>query len=462
MRSSFGFNTMLDEETVIEFGEAHTVYKWKPFLYPIFITLDECHSLKNLGSKQSRIFQALCEIKDPNLFILSSSATPFSKVSSAKVFCVSTRHKYDFLGSKNLILTNDNWNNYSKRLASPADPNEFSKAAIKRLIKEFKPYIVTFKNVHRKHKTHNNTMIIPFETKEKSERYDTAWERFQKRKCELEGRKNEYMLTLAAFTVFRHESELLRADTLARLGKEWTDKGYSVIYATCYKDTIAKATDYLVKDYNVTRDQISLIWGGDSKYTSNGDGGSYTPLEIQNLLTLAMLGEEIDGRKLKKIINQLHAEAAGLDDLDPSLDLGIQTREKRQYEIDKFQTGKSHYCFFTFQAGGAGLSLHHYRPTLRPRRTFLTPTYNEMEMEQGFGRAHRINSLSDTEQSIILYRGTIEERVLSRMCQKKTCLDVMTQFGLEPDRDAEKVLGIMKDEDDELLNEREFEEMEED
>jgi SNF2 family DNA or RNA helicase len=112
---------------------------------------------------------------------------------------------------------------------------------------------------------------------------------------------------------------------------------------------------------------------------------------------------------------------------------------------------------FTFGAGGAGLSLHHRWEFLRPRRTFISCTYNEMEHEQAIGRAHRINSLSDTEQSTVLYRGTIEQRVLARRIQKGSCLNVVMQHtDLLNYDDADKILGMTAVEDVEELGEDEF------
>jgi len=82
-----------------------------------------------------------------------------------------------------------------------------------------------------------------------------------------------------------------------------------------------------------------------------------------------------------------------------------------------------------------------------------------MEMEQAFGRGHRINSISHTRQSILVYRGTIEERVLARVASKKTCLDVVMSDNYH-DTEAEKILSFTAAED-ERLNEKDYGDIEE-
>lgn len=119
---------------------------------------------------------------------------------------------------------------------------------------------------------------------------------------------------------------------------------------------------------------------------------------------------------------------------------GPQNRVARQEEIDRFQSGNSRVAMFTFKSGGVGLSLHHTDEWAkvdketgnkivksRQRRAFLAPTYSAIEIVQGLGRAHRLTSLTDTEQTILFYRGTIEEAVYAIVNLKMRCLRKVTQ-----------------------------------
>jgi len=305
-------------------------------------------------------------------------------------------------------------------------------------------------------------MLLEFETPEEHARYAAAWEKFLERKAKIQGSgcKNESLLILVQFLIFRMEASLIKARPMARLLNDGVNRGYAVIYAENFKPAIAKVCQYLYNDYNVPREQISLIWGGDARFT--GQQERISGEDIQRELAKAAVNPEgVDMKFLKKILMQLQVDTMGLSELPPELELGIQTRDKRQFEIDKFQSGKSLYCMFTFGAGGAGLSLHHRWDFLRPRRTYIAATYNEMEHEQAIGRGHRINSLSDTEQTTVLYKGTIEQRVLARRIQKGTCLNViMDHTELTDYADADEILGVTAVEDGEEMNEREFEEIE--
>jgi len=461
LRSSFG-EMFIDEKTVVINGEPQQEYHWRPFLNPVVLILDEYHCLKNTGSSQSKIVQAYNNITTGQKLVISSSATPFSKVSSAKVFAVSTGHKWKNLDLE-LTLTNDNWAAFAKRVASPADPDEFNKAAIKRLMKELKPYIYAPKNVHPKHRSINNVRVIDFETDSDREQYNLAWEKYLEERAKVEGSgiKNEAFFLLVQFLKFRQAAELIKASSIARMMFEDVCKGYAAISALNFKPPIAKAVNILNTEYKVPRSKISIIWGGDARF--GGVQERISPEEIQKTMAIGMAGGEVDMKFLKKILMQLQVDTMGLANIPKELELGVQSREKRQMEIDRFQSGQSHYCFFTFGAGGAGLSLHHERPNLRPRKTNASATYNEMEAEQAFGRAHRINSLSDTQQDILVFRGTIEQKVLGRMFSKRGCLNIVMQHTEDSvyheDVEAKKILSLTADGEEETVSEDEVEEI---
>jgi hypothetical protein len=98
------------------------------------------------------------------------------------------------------------------------------------------------------------------------------------------------------------------------------------------------------------------------------------------------------------------------------------------------------------RAGGVGLSLHHTDAMLpvsqrarrkesgyvyeedipkistRPRKLYSAPNYSAIDMVQVLGRCPRITSLSDTEQILLFFRGTIEEDVEAICNNKLRCL----------------------------------------
>mgnify|MGYP001586937005 CR=1 FL=1 len=52
----------------------------------------------------------------------------------------------------------------------------------------------------------------------------------------------------------------------------------------------------------------------------------------------------IDIKKIRAIHQQLKAEADGLSNIPADLELGVQTKEARNKERIKFQSGQSEYC----------------------------------------------------------------------------------------------------------------------
>ena len=427
LRSYVG-SVMVDEKIIISQGEEFRIWIWKDYFHPIVVFWDEGHKLKNPTSEQSQIAQAYNNLSSPFTYQIISSATPFSRILACKCFCVSTR-KLINIGIGQTELSNKNWTDYSKNIAAPAEPEDYNKAAMKRLLNEFKDYIITFKNVKRKHKGYNHICIISFRTDKERQTYELAWERYLAEKARIHGQggPNEAFLILVQFLKFRQAAELIRAEYLADAVYESILKDKAAVCACNFKPTIAKIVLTLVNKHGMTRDKISLIWGGDASLA--GLKEKFSREEIQDILTRAIQGEDIKRSTIKSIHNQLQSEANGLGEISSELELGIQDRKQRQVEIDKFQSGKSLACLFTFGAGGAGLSLHHKYIYTRQRETYVAPTYNEMEMNQSLGRCPRLTSLSDTYQMIILYKDTIEVKVLGRMLAKNKSLNAVIEHG---------------------------------
>lgn len=490
LRTSFGLERFLEKKIIHEQGDIHEVWEWRKLVHPAFIIWDECHKLKNEGSIQSKISQATNNIdyewpfqsatQDPRLktkiIQFFMSASPFSRVVHAKAFACACRHK---MKQSNRVVTNKNWKDIAIEICSPADINEYDKKAIRNFLKEFKPYIFTFKNVRRKFKAIHRTEIISFDNQEERLKYKKLWEEYLLRKKQIEGMEygNSKFLILVQLLVLRMGAELLRAYQLARRMYEAYQQGFAPVVACAFKPTIAKVVLHLVNDFGVSRDNISIIWGGNQAY--GGSKEKMSPDEIRKKLMEAMTNPQgVSLKEIKAIHYQLQAEAEGLNDIPAEMRLGIQTKEARNIERKRFQTGKTQFCLFTFGAGKEGLSLHQNKPELRPRKQYNTPTYNEMEMLQAEGRTARITSLSDTEITTLLYKDTIEVPVLQRVLAKKTCCSIVTNHGTsenivddkELDAEVSKLLELagleLRDssekDDDEELEEQVFELLEDD
>lgn len=460
LRARFG-SMFLKEEIKFEGGVEHPIWKWRNNVYPCIIIWDECQILKNEDTTQSRIAQSYNEIVSAFTFQIFSSATPFVRVADAKCFSVSTRVPYTFGIAKNAPLTNAHWGDFAGHIASPAEPHEHNPPAIKRLREYLEKYIVQVTGVKFQFKAQNSVQMIDFETSKEKETYQNAWEAYLIDKAKLEGEevKNSKWLTLVKFQKFRQAAELCRAHYLARkMYEAVTENNLAAIAVLNFKATITLVSRILIEQFNVPRDQISLIWGGSTKTKKQKDYEKKKK-EIEKKLALK---EKL--QMSPEIMVMLEAEGLsvadmGLDDLDldeieeepdfkkdipDAYKLGPQSLKERQKEIDRFQAGKSLYCLYTFRAGGVGLSLHHTDeftkekvrhkasgyafeediktvPT-RQRINFVAPTYSAIELVQGLGRAPRLTSLSNTVQYLLFYKGTIEEKVAYIVSVKLRCI----------------------------------------
>lgn len=389
LRSDFG-TQFITSKFVFKNGAEQLEHEWFPYLIPRIIILDECHSLKNMDSLQSKIIQSLintvsrAEFTDLGLkcqFILSS-ASPFTRLSETKYFMTATRARMRYGWQDEATCTDEHWLELVGQFAgSRTAITDHSPTASKKLREYFKDYIIStkysevvesFKKLGRTlHKARNTTLCIPLRTDEQRQFYAGAWERYLEQLAKIDRNAPGGIAQLwVAILKFRMAAEECRAPDLAELAYQQYLDGLSPVVAVNFKRTIGLGIKYLVEKRGISRDKISTIWGG--------------------------------------ISNDIEDEYEGLE-------LGPQSRVARQKNIDAFQADEADFCFFTFKAGGAGLSLHQHRPEVKRRCTFAAPTYSAIEIVQGLGRVPRITSWSDTEQAVVFYAGTIEEQVAAKM-----------------------------------------------
>ena len=492
LRATFG-KRFITEERYVEDGVECIRMKWRNHVHPLVIIWDESHSLKNEDSQQAQTAISYNEIVSDDTFQCHMSATPGTRVADFKAFVVGTQVPYTFGIAKNAPMCNNHWNDFAKNIASnygssDIKPIDHSPAAIERLMDYMNKYIYRVKGVKPQFKAYNRVQLINFSTEKARNEYNMAWEKFLAEKAKIEAETGEsdgknYFNILSQLMIFRlaAESNDDRAEKVAAAMYASVQNGKAAVAAFNFKIPIVKVSKILIEKYGVSRDEISLIWGGAP--TASKKQKNKKKIQESDVLqsVMAELGISLADLDLDKV------EDAQEINLDPSMRLGPQSKHERQKEIRKFQSGKSLYCLFTFRAGGVGLSLHHTDqytkekvrhkksgyameadipsiPT-RPREVYVAPTWSAMELVQGLGRCPRINSLSDTPQILLYYVGTIEERVAYVVSCKLKCLskvvrnhedwvDIMVKT-----EDTEKVVAahvyntdtVSKDEDEELM-----------
>lgn len=292
--------------------------------------------------------------------MLFTTATPFQRVVDGRYLVegCSVVTKYNMLPA---TLTTSPA--ILREIAYPKDTAEYSPTATQRLREALEPYIVELKNVKFKHPTKTVCSTIYFATSEERRIYEDAYNEYlrvlRQKRGDFSGHGR--MAILVAMRKFQQKAELLRCPQIADRCVKAVAADKQVIVASNYLDTLRSVWTRLVKQHGVLPERISYIVGGQNERT-------------------------------------------------------------RQEMIDKFQRGDSDYCLFTMTSGGVGISLHHDRPTTKPRYIVLPPTWSAIDLVQALGRGHRLTSLSPTVQEILWYGDTIEDKVKLVVERKVKCL----------------------------------------
>ena len=475
LRSNAG-QFWVKNEPLMKGGVEVDNWKWKRAINPCVVLFDESQGAKNAGSTQTKIIHAYNNIAI-NACLVSISATPFTRVSEAQAFAVSTHRPLEHLGfPRGTVLTNDNWGAYAAQIAAPANPTDYNQAAIERLMKDLEPWIVRVRGVKPQFNAKNGVKVIPFEDEEKRVFYETTWERFLKEKAKAEAESETGIVSgNFIFTILLKQqmaAELCHAPGFAKMMNDTVRKGGKAACAAVkFKGTIIKIVQELIDVYGWTREDISLVWGG---------GQTQLTAKQKTKQKIKKMAEKLEemGSSAEEMISDMdlgEVEDRVIQDLPEHLRLGSQSMEERQVEIDRFQSGRSLFCIYTFRAGGVGLSLHHsdelttrwddkvpgytewlkeielwnknrkpekqVKPgkcrrkesgfafeqdipfiPVRPRKGLVALTYNAIELVQGVGRLPRLTSLSVTEQDIICYEGTIEVDIGYIVSKKLSCI----------------------------------------
>lgn len=463
----------LEEIHTIQDGEEVVIWKWKPFIQPAVIFLDESQSVKNHGSTQHKILTAYSEIPNADTVQIYISATPGVRVSDFKSFAIATKKDISNLGfPPGTILSASTWATYAKAICGESsDPSDYNEAAVDRLMDDLNDYIVRVKGVKWQFNARNTVEVIDFDTEAHRHEYQVAWEKYVARKNALEESvtDNPRFQAMIELGLFLAAAEYAKRDIFASRMYHDVQEGYAAYLAVKFKKTIIAVTKILIEKYGVSRDKIALIWGGGQTQLTEKQK---LKLQVQqNKELFEQAGVSLEDMMLDQV------EDRTLEDLPAEMRLGNQSKDEREREKRRFQSGQALYCLYTYKAGGVGLSLHHcderttrwntnapgyetwrkeidewnerrkstpnkqvrpgkvrrkdngyayvedipYIPT-RQRKGTIGPTWSPIDLVQGACRGPRINSLSDTLQNFLYFRGTVEEEQAFVVTHRLKCL----------------------------------------
>ena len=441
----------VQEKVKIVGGNEISYWEWRKRINPCVVLVDESQGTKNKKAKQSQIINAYNNLQDSNTCLISISATPFMRVCEAQSFAVSTHRPLDHLPGfpKGAVLINENWLIYSSIIAAPSKPDEFNQAAVARLMDDLEPWIVRVRGVKPQFDAVNKVEVTQFETDEKRKFYLDAYERFLRDKAKIDAAVNAgdnagvcYLVILLKFAM---AAELCHAEGFAdRMYKAWQE-GKAPVAAVKFKGTLTAMVEIFIEKYHISRDNISLIWGGGQTQLTKKQKAK---AKIKSLKEkFESMGIEMD--EMIEDVGLDEVEDRVIKEFPPEYRLGPQSKKERQNEIDKFQSGRAKFAIYTLKAGGVGLSLHHTdeftkfkcrrkesgyvyeediaNVPIRPRETFVTVTFNAVELVQGVGRVPRLTSLSPTIQHICCYAGTVEAHMAEVYSKKLRCLSAVVK-----------------------------------
>lgn len=376
LRASLG-EMMLDWRTVI--------VNQMPQLYPfikmdiatLLLVIDESQGVKNKDSTQSTIIESMAAHGIPVLFM---SATPYSRVSQARIIACAIQPKIPNPGGESLpplTLTNKIWSSFAKWCCPQGyDPQDWSPKALERLQEVLEPYTTRW-SIPYNHRIITKTVSCKFATPAEKASYMEVfmeWQaiREQRREDPLTG----VIAELVALQKYNQRAEELRAPHLVKAGVElWIEK--------------EKA-----HQHNAKSKPISVIFGFAHK----------TSMEIAAEALRRMLGAHEFQRKVAII--------CGGKDCDNDKDL--------------FQSDKKPFMLLTIAAGGAGLSLDNNSRNRRQRYMFCSAVWNDIQMAQLAGRTQRLDTQSASYMYIMYYEGTEEYNKLQKVRRKVACLKVIT------------------------------------
>jgi len=417
-----GFLQRFKKVTEERFGAPTEVYKWilPP---PCLIIADECHVIKKLTAKCTRIVQGW--LSAPHTRWIFMSATPISIVNNLATFAFATRMKF---GGQ--ILSHNNWKEFAWSVGG-SDPMKSNDAAAGRVKEWFGPAIINVPNDPRKFKSYRSIKMLKMREEDRPS-YEQAQEAWLEA-CERKGKiPSERGRVLAATTMFRKAEERIKAPYFADLAIEAHNEGFAPVVGVSFIDTIKRIAERLTRQGH-KRENMSIIWGGEKLIT---DDMVYTLEEFMRMQKRVERLEngvyDLDRAEAAKYRRTLkHFTERWMIKESPEdqrariewlreMKLEAQSLEQQQEEIDRFQSGKTEFCLFTLPAGGTGVSLDHRYEHVRPRKTFGTITFYMEEIIQFFGRAYRgPTTISDVHQYSVFFENTIVADVVAPALARK-------------------------------------------
>lgn len=437
-------------EIVEIFGQATTVIRFNlpASAAPKLIILDECQEIKKEKSKRTKYLDAFLQF--PEINWVFTSATPAVTVWDTMFMSLAMRLPY---GAR--PITREVFPEFARTLTLGADPRQANAAALERWGAAIGDRFVKPPGDPQKVKALNKVKLFEITDPANKAMLKNAMKNYLEA-LERTGRSIDPQgQVMVAFMVMARAAELATVDTWVADAIEAHRNGYAPVIAIRFTETLKELvmklceSDYF-KTQGLTKDKISLIWGGNREIKPEELLPESRAAEIAAKMGMWILDNPDEARKPKaedigitkeefrafhkgikytseRIFREMTKDAfAARNEKLRTMKLHNQNQAERHENVQNFLNGETEFCIYTLSSGGTGISLDHRFQYTRPRHLLSTLCYFAEEFAQALGRCVRITTLTDTIQEIYVPEGTLlSDHMAPKLARKLKSIDAI-------------------------------------
>jgi len=438
------------EETTEIFGQSTKVIRFNlpEQAAPRLIILDECQEIKKEKSKRTKYLEAFLQF--PSIKWVFTSATPAVTVWDTMFMTLAMGVTY---GARH--VSRETFPEFARTLTLGADPRQANAAALERWGAAIGDRFVKPPGDPQKVKALNKVKLFEITDEANKNMLKNAMKNYLEA-LERTGRSIDPQgQVMVAFMVMARAAELATVDTWVADAIHAHQNGYAPVIAIRFTETLKELVMKLCdseyfKSKGLTKDKISLIWGGNKEIKPEELLPETRAAEIAAKMGMWILDNPTEARKPKaddigiskeefrafhkgikytseRIFREMTKDAfAARNEKLREMKLHNQNQKERHENVQDFLNGATEFCIYTLSSGGTGISLDHRFQYTRPRKVLSTLTYWAEEVAQALGRCVRITTLTDTLQEIYVPEGTLlSDHMAPKLARKLKSIDAI-------------------------------------
>jgi hypothetical protein len=444
------------EETIEIFGQATKVIRFNlpEQAAPKLIILDECQEIKKEKSKRTKYLDAFLQF--PSIKWVFTSATPAVTVWDTMFMTLAMGVSY---GAR--PISRETFPEFARTLTLGADPRSANAAALERWGAAIGERFIKPPGDPQKVKALNKVKLFEITDPVNQNMLKNAMKNYLEA-LERTGRSIDPQgQVMVAFMVMARAAELATVDTWVADAIHAHQNGYAPVIAIRFVETLKELVMKLCeseyfKSNNLTKDKISLIWGGNREIKLEDLLPESKAAEIAAKMGMWILDNPDEARKPKaedigitkeefrafhkgikytseRIFREMTKDAfAQRNEKLREMKLHNQNQKERHENVQAFLNGETEFCIYTLSSGGTGISLDHRYVYTRPRYVMSTLTYFSEEFAQALGRCVRLTTLTDTVQMIYVPEGTLlSDHMAPKLARKLRSIDAIGSSNID-------------------------------